>query len=213
VFHGHVTNSSRTVFAVTNKILRPALSAASGWASAADLFGALPGFEGSRGTCGVAVGVFAGRGDPWHVAFFDDTRVVGVAGPDDPESRLYSGRDADLMARAFASLPECPEASGEELYIDADRRGVIEPEQECLVMSLREITRRPRRGTVLIDLVFGRAEKLRSPEGVLALVDDDRGRHLLRLVRLPDGRWRLWWEPGSPAKLAEFVDGLVDRRV
>jgi hypothetical protein len=201
------------VFAVTDRFLRPLFAAVPGRPSAKGLFDSLPEFAGSGGLCGVAVGLFAGQDEPWRVAFFDDLVCAGVAGPDGLKSWLHTGRVDELFEKAFESLPGCPVASGGALYIEADERGVIEPEQECLVLELLDAVARPRLGTVLVDLAFDYGDHAHFPEGVLAYVDDDRGRHLLLQARLPGGRWRLWWAPGDPAKIAEVVGRRVLGRV
>ncbi len=201
------------MFAVTDRFLRPLFAAVPGRPSAKALFDSLPEFAGSGGLCGVAVGLFADQDEPWRVAFFDDLVCAGVAGPQGLESWLRPSGVADLLERAFKTLPSCPMAPGGALYVEADDRGVIEPDQECLVLEMMDAAARPRLGTVLVELVFDYGNHTHFPEGVLAYVDDDRGRHLLLQARLPDGRWRLWWAPGDPAKIAEVAGRRVAGRV
>jgi hypothetical protein len=201
-----VTTTPRTVHTVTSKILKPVRAAAAAASSAADLFDALPGFEGSGGVCGVAVAM---SDEPWTSAFFDDRKQFGVSGEGMRLSGPSSGSVEELLALAFTRLPPCPPAPGEGLWLDADDRGVFEPEQECLILDLMDELRRPRRGTVQIDIVRDGAGGLLRPWEVLAFVDDDRGRHLAALGRRQGGHRRFWWLPGSVTRLAEFVEGQV----
>lgn len=188
---------------VTTKILKPVRAAAAGAASALDLSESLPGFAGSGGVCGVAVGL---AGEPWSSAFFDDLATFGVAGEGMSLSGPSSGSVAELLGLALTRLPPCPSASGRGLYLDADERGVLEPGQECLVLGVLDDLRRPRRGTVQLDILRDGAR--RSWE-MLAFVDDDQGRHLAVLSRRRGGHRRFWWLPGTVERLAEFVEGRV----
>jgi hypothetical protein len=199
-----VTTTPRTVHTVTTKILKPVRAAAAGSATAVDLIETLPGFTGSGGFCGVAVALC---GSPWSSAFFDDGRQFGVSGEGLRLSGPSPGSVAELLNLAFSRLPERAPAPGEGLYLDADERGVLEPEQECLVLDLMEDLRRPRLGTVQIDIA--RDGGPRRPWEMLAFVDDDRGRHLAALGRRRGGHRRFWWLPGSVDRLAEFVEGRV----
>jgi hypothetical protein len=106
----------------------------------------------------------------------------------------------------LARLPALPPAAGEGLYLDADERGVLEAEQECLVLDLMDDLRRARRGTVQLDIA---RDGERSRWEMLAFVDDDRGRHLAVLSRPQGGHRRFWWLPGTVERLAEFVEGRV----
>lgn len=188
---------------VTTKILKPVRAAAAGSSTAVDLIESLPGFGGSGGVCGVAVAMFD---EPWTSAFFDDRTRFGVAGDGLRLSGPSPGSVAEFLGLALTRLPPVPPAPGEGLYLDADERGVLEPEQECLLFDLMEDLRRPRLGTVQLDIVRDGA---RQPWEMLAVVDDDRGRHLAALGRRRGGHRRFWWLPGSVARLAEFVEGRV----
>lgn len=188
---------------VTTKILKPVRAAAAGSSTAMDLIETLPGFVGSGGVCGVAVAVFD---EPWTSAFFDDRTRFGVAGDGLRLSGPSPGSVAELLTLALTRLPPRPPAPGEGLYLDADERGVLEPEQECLVFDLMEDLRRPRLGTVQLDIA---RDGSRRPWEMLAFVDDDRGRHLAALGRRRGGHRRFWWLPGSVDRLAEFVEGRV----
>ncbi|GLY35789.1 hypothetical protein Amsp01_018130 [Amycolatopsis sp. NBRC 101858] len=188
---------------VTTKILKPVRAAAAGSSTAADLIESLPGFAGTGGVCGVAVAVF---GEPWTSAFFDDRTRFGVAGEGVRLSGPSPDSVAELLALALTRLPPHPPAPGEGSYLDADERGVLEPEQECLIFDLMEDLRRPRLGTIQFDIVRDGA---RWPWEMLAFVDDDRGRHLAALGRRRGGHRRFWWLPGSVERLAEFVEGRV----
>jgi hypothetical protein len=198
-----VTTTPRTVHTVTTKILKPVRAAAAGSSTALDLIETLPGFPGSGGVCGVAVAVFD---EPWTSAFFDDRTRFGVAADGLRLSGPSPGSVAEFLALALTRLPPRPPAPGEGLYLDADERGVLEPEQECLVLDLMEDLRRPRLGTVQIDIARDRSQR---PWEMLAFVDDDRGRHLAALGRRRGGHRRFWWLPGSVDRLAEFVEGRV----
>ncbi|MDQ7808130.1 hypothetical protein Q5425_30725 [Amycolatopsis sp. A133] len=198
-----MTKTPRTVHAVTTKILKPVRAAAAGSATAMDLMDSLPGFIGSGGLCGVAVAM---AGEPWTSAFFDDRTRFGIAGDGLRLSGPSPGSVAELLRPAFGRLAPLPPAPGEGLYLDADEHGVFEPEQECLVLDVLDDLRRPRLGTVQIDIV---RDGSRQPWEMLAFVDDDRGRHLAALGRRRGGHRRLWWLPGSVERLAEFVEGRV----
>ncbi|WP_285477156.1 hypothetical protein [Amycolatopsis sp. NBRC 101858] len=198
-----MTTTPRTVHTVTTKILKPVRAAAAGSSTAADLIESLPGFAGTGGVCGVAVAVF---GEPWTSAFFDDRTRFGVAGEGVRLSGPSPDSVAELLALALTRLPPHPPAPGEGSYLDADERGVLEPEQECLIFDLMEDLRRPRLGTIQFDIVRDGA---RWPWEMLAFVDDDRGRHLAALGRRRGGHRRFWWLPGSVERLAEFVEGRV----
>ncbi len=189
---------------VTTKILKPVRAAAAGSTTAADLMETLTGFVGSGGFCGVAVALC---GSPWTSAFLDDGRTFDVSGEGLRLSGPSPGSVAELLRLAFPRLPDRSPAPGEGLYLDADERGVLEPEQECLVFDLMEDLRRPRLGTVQIDIA--RDGGPRRPWEMLAFVDDDRGRHLAALGSRRGGHRRLWWLPGSLDRLAEFVEGRV----
>jgi len=191
------------VHTVTTKILKPVRAAAAGSSTAMDLIETLPGFAGSGGVCGVAVAVFD---EPWTSAFFDDRTRFGVAADGLRLSGPSPGSVAEFLALALTRLPPRPPAPGEGLYLDADERGVLEPEQECLIFDLMEDLRRSRLGTVQFD--FARDGEGR-PWEMLAFVDDDRGRHLAALGRRRGGHRRFWWLPGSVDRLAEFVEGRV----
>lgn len=188
---------------VTTKILKPVRPAVAGSSTAADLIESLPGFAGSGGVCGVAVAVF---GEPWTSAFFDDRTRFGVAGEGVRLSGPSPDSVAELLTLALTRLPPHPPAPGEGLYLDADERGVLEPEQECLIFDLMDDLCRPRLGTVQFDIARDGA---RWPWEMLAFVDDDRGRHLAALGRRRGGHRRFWWLPGSVERLAEFVEGRV----
>lgn len=192
---------------VTTKILKPVRAAAAGSSTAVDLIESLPGFTGSGGVCGVAVAVFD---KPWSSAFFDDRTRFGVAGDGLSLSGPSPGSVAEFLALALTRLPPQPAAPGRGLYLDADERGVLEPEQECLVLDLMEDLRRPRLGTVQFDIV---RDGSRRPWEMLAFVDDDRGRHLAALGRRQGGHRRFWWLPGSVERLADFVEGRVPEHV
>ncbi|WP_439384217.1 hypothetical protein [Amycolatopsis lexingtonensis] len=200
-----MTTTPRTVHTVIAKILKPVRAAAAGSPSALDLHDSLPGFDGD-GVCGVAVALFD---EPWTSAFFDDGTRFGVAGDGLRRSGPSSGSIAELLGLAFARLPVRPLAPGEGLYLDADERGVLEAGQECLVLDLMEELRRPRLGTVQIDLARGS----RRPWEAVAFVDDDRGRHLAVLGKRRGGRRRFWWLPGSVDGLAEIAEGRVPEHV
>ncbi|WP_225439874.1 hypothetical protein [Amycolatopsis eburnea] len=187
------------------KILKPVRAAAAGSPSALDLHDSLPGFAGD-GVCGVAVALFD---EPWTSAFFDDGTRFGVAGDGLRRSGPSSGSVAELLGLAFARLPLRSPAPGSGLYLDADERGVLAAGQECLVLDLMEELRRPRLGTVQIDLARGP----RRPWEVVAFVDDARGRHLAVLGRRRGGRRRFWWLPGSVDGLAEIVEGRIPEHV
>ncbi|MCR6481420.1 hypothetical protein M8542_01180 [Amycolatopsis sp. OK19-0408] len=187
---------------MTAKILKPIRKAAAGSATATDLIESLPGFAGSGGVCGVAVAMYD---EPWSSAFFDDRTRFGVAGEGMRLSGPSTGSVAELLRVALTRLPPLPPVPGEGLYLDANERGVLEPGQECLVLDLLEDLRRPRRGTVQLDII---RDGPRRAWEMLALVDDDRGRHLAVLGRRRGGR-RLWWLPGTVERLAEFVEGRV----
>lgn len=188
---------------VTSKILKPVRAAAAGSATATDLIESLPGFVGSGGVCGVAVAMYD---EPWTSAFFDDRTKFGVAGEGMSLSGPSSGSVAELFGVALTRLPPLPPAPGVGLYLDADERGVLEPEQECLVLGVMDDLRRPRRGTVQFDII---RDGPRREWEMLAFVDDDQGRHLAALGRRRGGRRRLWWLPGTVERLAEFVEGRV----
>ncbi|MEV6829055.1 hypothetical protein [Amycolatopsis sp. NPDC051102] len=188
---------------MTTKILKPVRAAAAGSSTALDLMESLPGFAGSGGVCGVAVAM---SGESWTSAFFDDRITFGIAGEG---MRLFGaspGSVAELLRPALARLEPLSPAPGEGLYLDADERGVLEPEQECLVLDLMDDLRRPRLGTVQVDVA--RDGEPRRWE-LLAFVDDDRGRHLAALSRPRGGHRRFWWLPGTVERLAEFVEGRV----
>ncbi|WP_310969136.1 MULTISPECIES: hypothetical protein [unclassified Amycolatopsis] len=198
-----MTSTPRTVHTVTTKILKPVRAAAAGSSTALDLMEALPEFPGSGGVCGVAVAM---SDEPWTSAFFDDRTAFGVAGDGLSLSGPSPGGVAKLLRLALTRLPPLPPVPGEGLYLDADERGVLEPEQECLVLDLMDDLRRTRRGTVQFDI-----HRDGSPPQweMLAFVDDDRGRHLAALSRPKGGHRRLWWLPGTVERLAEFVEGRV----
>ncbi|WP_240521461.1 hypothetical protein [Amycolatopsis vastitatis] len=198
-----MTKTPRTVHTVTTKILKPVRAAAAGSSTATDLVESLPGFLGSGGVCGVAVAM---SGEPWTSAFFDDRTRFGIAGDGLSLSGPSPGSVAELLRLAFTRLPPLPPAPGEGLYLDADERGVLEPEQECLVLDLMDDLRRTRLGTVQLDVIRDGA---RRPWEMLAFVDDDRGRHLAALGRRRGGHRRFWWLPGSVERLADFVEGRV----
>ncbi|MEU0792878.1 hypothetical protein ABZ342_22625 [Amycolatopsis sp. NPDC005961] len=198
-----MTTTPRTVHTVTTKILKPVRAAAAGSSTATDLIESLPGFLGSGGVCGVAVAVFD---EPWTSAFFDDRTRFGVAGEGLRLSGPSPGSVAEFLALALTRLPPRPPAPGEGLCLDADERGVLEPEQECLLLDLMDDLRRPRLGTVQFDIT---SDGSRRPWEMLAFVDDDRGRHLAALGRARGGHRRFWWLPGSVAGLAELVEGRV----
>ncbi|MEV7093574.1 hypothetical protein AB0M80_12135 [Amycolatopsis sp. NPDC051045] len=202
-----MTKTPRTVHAVTTKILKPVRAAAAGSSTAMDLVESLPGFTGSGGVCGVAVAM---SDEPWTSAFFDDRTRFGIAGDGLRLSGPSPGSVAELLKLAFTRLPSAPPSPGTGLYLDADERGVLEPEQECLVLDLMDDLRRTRLGTVQIDIA---RDGERSPWEMLAFVDDDRGRHLAALGRRQGGHRRLWWLPGSVDRLAEFVEGRVPDHV
>jgi hypothetical protein len=168
-----------------------------------DLIESLPGFAGSGGVCGVAVAVYD---EPWTSAFFDDRKRFGVAGDGLSLSGPSPDSVAEFLALALTRLPPHPPAPGEGMYLDADERGVLEPEQDCLLFDLMDDLRRKRLGTVQLDITRDGA---RWPWEMLAFVDDDRGRHLAALGRRRGGHRRFWWLPGSVEKLAEFVEGRV----
>ncbi|MGW4520633.1 hypothetical protein [Amycolatopsis sp. NPDC004378] len=201
-----MTKTPRTVHTVTTKILKPVRAAAAGSSTATDLMDSLPGFVGSGGVCGVAVAI---TGEPWTAAFFDDRKRFGVAGDGLRLSGPALGSAAELLGLAFTRLPPRPPAPGRGLYLDADERGVLEPEQECLIYDLMDDLDRPRLGTLQIDVACDGDRGPRRPWEVLALVDDDRGRHLAALGRRKGGHRRFWWLPGSVERLAEFVEGRV----
>jgi hypothetical protein len=198
-----VTTTPRTVHTVTTKILKPVRAAAAGSSTAMDLIESLPGFAGSGGVCGVAVAVYD---EPWTSAFFDDRKRFGVAGDGLSLSGPSPDSVAEFLALALTRLPPHPPAPGEGMYLDADERGVLEPEQDCLLFDLMDDLRRKRLGTVQLDITRDGA---RWPWEMLAFVDDDRGRHLAALGRRRGGHRRFWWLPGSVEKLAEFVEGRV----
>lgn len=188
---------------VTTKILKPVRPAAAGSSTAADLVDSLPGFVGSGGVCGVAVAVYD---EPWTSAFFDDRKRFGVAGEGLRLSGPSPGSVPEFLALALTRLPPHPPAPGAGLCLDADERGVLEPEQDCLIFDLMDDLGRSRLGTVQLDITRDGA---RWPWEMLAFVDDDRGRHLAALGRRKGGHRRFWWLPGSVARLAEFVEGRV----
>ncbi len=188
---------------VTTKILKPVRAAATGSPTAADLMESLDGFAGSGGVCGVAVAM---SDEPWTSAFYDDRTGFAVAGDGLRLSGPSPGGVAELLRLALTRLPPLPPVPGEGLYLDADERGVLESEQECLVLDLVDDLRRARRGTVQFDIAVDGSP---SRWEVLAFVDDDRGRHLAALSRPRGGHRRLWWLPGTVARLAEFVEGRV----
>lgn len=198
-----MTTTPRTVHAVLTKILAPVRLAAAGSPTALDLHESLPGFTGD-GVCGVAVASFD---EPWTSAFFDDGTRFGVAGDGLRRSGPSPGSIAEVLGLALTRLPPRPPSPG-GIYLDADERGVLEPGQECLVGLLEEL-RRPRLGTVQLDIVRGS----RRLWEVVAFVDDDKGRHLAVLGKGPGGRRRFWWLPGSVDRLAEFVEGRVPEHV
>ena len=192
-----MTKTPRTAQAVVQKILKPLRPDM----TAPELYDALPGLAGSGGLCGLAVA------ETWSAAFSDDGRKLGVAtggmlteGP--------SGSAADLLAAAFATYPSRDPAPGTGLYLETDERGVFEPEQECLLYDLLAGIGHRRRSAVLVDVVRDGPGGPVRPWRALALVDNDRGRHLMAF-----GGRRLWWVPGSVARLAEFVDGRVPEHV
>ena len=189
--------------AVTTKILKPVRAAATGSSTAMDMMESLTGFIGTGGVCGVAVAM---SDDPWTSAFFDDRTTFGIAGDGLSLSGPSSGGVAELLRLALTRLPVLPPVPGEGLYLDADERGVLEPEQECLVLDLMDDLRRPRRGTVQFDIAVDGSP---SRWEMLAFVDYDRGRHLAALSRPRRGHRRLWWLPGTVERLAEFVEGRV----
>jgi hypothetical protein len=191
------------VHTVTTKILKPVRAAAAGSSTAADLVESLPGFRGSGGVCGVAVAMAE---EPWTSAFFDDRTTFGIAGEGLRLSGPSLGSVAELFRLVFTRLPPVAPVPGEGLYLDADERGVLEPEQECLVLDLMDDLRRPRRGTVQLDIA---RDGVPSRWEMLAFVDDDRGRHLAALSRPRGGHRRLWWLPGTVERLADFVEGRV----
>ncbi|HEY3465277.1 MAG TPA: hypothetical protein VGL47_09110 [Amycolatopsis sp.] len=193
-----MTTTPRTVHTVTRKILGPLRKAAAGSPNALDLADTLD--RGADVVCGVAFALFE---SPWTSAFFDDGEKFGVAGEGLRLSGPSSGSTAELLALAFARLPPRPPAPG-GLYLDADERGVLEPDQECLVLDLLEVLRRPRVGTTQVDLARGG----RRPWELAAFVDDDRGRHLA-VLRREGGHRRLWWLPGTVERLADFAEGRV----
>jgi hypothetical protein len=191
------------VHTVTTKILKPVRVAAGGSSTALDLMESLPDFPGSGGVCGVAVAMYD---EPWTSAFFDDRATFGIAGDGLRLSGPSPGGVAELLRLALTRLPPLSPAPGEGLYLDADERGVLEPEQECLVLGLMDDLRRTRRGTVQLDIACDGSP---SRWEMLAFVDDDRGRHLAALSRPRGGHRRLWWLPGTVERLAEFVEGRV----
>ncbi|MFJ9781614.1 hypothetical protein ACIRSS_18655 [Amycolatopsis sp. NPDC101161] len=197
-----MTKTPRTVRTVTTKILKPVRAAAAGSATAMTVMESLTGFIGTGGVCGVAVAM---SGEPWTSAFFDDRESFAVAGDGLELCGPSPGSTAELLRLAFTRLPPRPPAPGAGLWLDVDERGVFEPEQECLLFDLAEDLSRPRLGTVQLDVV---RDGSRRPWEMLALVDDDRGRHLAAL-----GRRRFWWVPGSVGRLAEFVEGRVSEHV
>jgi hypothetical protein len=202
-----VTNTPRTVHTVTTKILKPVRPAAAGSSTAADLIESLPDFAGSGGVCGVAVAVYD---ELWTSAFFDDRTRFGVAGEGLRMSGPSPGSVAEFLALALTRLPSHPPAPGKGLYLDADERGVFEPEQDCLILDLMDDLRRPRLGTVQLDIT---RDSSRWPWEMLAFVDDDRGRHLAALGRRRGGHRRFWWLPGTVERLADFVEGRVPEHV
>jgi hypothetical protein len=202
-----VTTTPRTVHTVTTKILKPVRAAAAGSSTAMDLMESLPGFLGSGGVCGVAVAM---GDEPWTSAFFDDRTRFGIAGDGVRLSGESPGSVVELLRSALPRLAPLPPVPGEGMYLDADERGVFEPEQECLLLYLMEDLRRPRLGTVQID--FARDGE-RRPWEMLAFVDDERGRHLAALGRRRGGGRRFWWLPGSVERLADFVEGRVPEHV
>ncbi|KDN16395.1 hypothetical protein DV20_41890 [Amycolatopsis rifamycinica] len=188
---------------VTTKILKPVRAAAAGSSTAMDMMESLTGFIGTGGVCGVAVAM---SDEPWTSAFFDDRTTFGIAGDGVHLTGSSPGNVTELLRMALSRLPSLPPAPGEGLYLDADERGVLEPEQECLVLDLMDDLRRVRRGTVQFDI---RRDGSPPRWEMLAFVDDDRGRHLAALSRPRGGHRRLWWLPGSVERLAEFVEGRV----
>ncbi len=188
---------------VTTKILKPVRAAAAGSSTAMDLMESLPGFPGSGGVCGVAVAM---SDEPWTAAFFDDRTRFGIAGDGLRLSGPSPGGVAELLRLGLTRLPPLPPVPGEGLYLDADERGVLEPEQECLLLDLMDDLRLTRRGTVQLDIVCDGSPPRWE---MLALVDDDRGRHLAALSRPRGGHRRFWWLPGTVERLAEFVEGRV----
>ncbi len=188
---------------VTAKILKPVRAAAGGSSTALDLMASLPDFPGSGGVCGVAVAMYD---EPWTSAFFDDRATFGIAGDGLRLSGPSPGGVAELLRLALTRLPPLSPAPGEGLYLDADERGVLEPEQECLALGLMDDLRLTRRGTVQLDIACDGSP---SRWEMLAFVDDDRGRHLAALSRPRGGHRRLWWLPGTVERLAEFVEGRV----
>ncbi len=188
---------------VTTKMLKPVRAAAAGSSTAMDMTESLTGFVGTGGVCGVAVAM---SDEPWTSAFFDDRTRFGIAGDGLRLSGPSPGGVAELLRLALTRLPPLSPVPGEGLYLDADERGVLEPEQECLVLDLMDDLRRTRRGTVQFDIARDGSP---SRWEMLAFVDDDRGRHLAALSRPRGGRRRLWWLPGSVERLAEFVEGRV----
>ncbi len=189
--------------AVTTKILKPVRPAAAGSATAVDLMESLTGFIGSGGVCGVAVAM---SDEPWTSAFFDDRDSFGIAGEGLRLSGPSPGGVAELLRLALTRLPPLAPVPDQGLYLDADERGVLEPEQECLILGLMDDLRRPRRGTVQFDIAVDGSPRRWE---MLAFVDDDRGRHLAALGRPRGGHRRFWWLPGTVERLAEFVEGRV----
>ncbi|GHG19319.1 hypothetical protein GCM10017567_42300 [Amycolatopsis bullii] len=198
-----MTTTPRTVHALTTKILKPVRATAAGSSTAMDLMESLTGFIGTGGVCGVAVAM---SDEPWTSAFYDDRTEFGIAGDGLSLSGPSPGGVAELLRLALTRLPPLPPVPGEGLYLDADERGVLEPEQECLVLDLMDDLRRTRRGTVQFDIA---RDGCPSRWEMLAFVDDDRGRHLAALSRPRGGHRRLWWLPGTVERLAEFVEGRV----
>ncbi len=196
-----MTKTPRTVRTVTTKILKPVRAAAVGSATAVDLIESLTGFIGTgrrlrRGRRDVRRAVdFGFLRRPERFA-----RRRRRPGP----FRAVSGFDAEFLRLALTRLPPRPPAPGTGLWLDVDERGVFEPEQDCLLFDLAEDLRRPRLGTVQLDVV---RDGSRS-----------RGRCSHSSTTTVAGTWRRW-AAGRPSpvlvaarergRLAEFVEGRV----
>jgi hypothetical protein len=159
---------------------------------------------------GVVTGVFTDRTDPLEVRFFGDEDNAAVLTMSGDQATLRAGGLRGLAEWALDDLPDPPGGPGEVIEIHADERGVIPQHHRRLLAAVREAARRPRLGTVLVDLTVRDTIIAEHPHGAMGLLDNDLGRYLLATAIDPGGHWVFWFAPATRARAEQWIVQMVN---